>query len=52
MIWILLLLLIAMFYFQPWVDCYKDYRNKKHIVLWYTDIFGKRNFINIVGNQE
>ena len=52
MIWILLFLLLAMFYFQPWVDYYIDYREKKHIVLWYNSIFGKRNFINIIGNQN
>lgn len=52
MIWILLLIIIMLFYFQPWVDVYTDYRNQEHIVLWYTNLKGTRSYLNIVGNRE
>lgn len=51
MIWILLIILLI-FYFRPWIDIYTDYKEIKHIVLWYTNFKGKRMFINLIGSQK
>ena len=51
MIWILLIILLI-FYFRPWIDIYTDYKGIKHIVLWYTNLKGKRMFINLIGSQK
>lgn len=39
-------------YMHPWFDYYSDYREQKHLVLWYTNLKGKRVFINLIGNQQ
>lgn len=52
-VFLLFILLLVIALTQPWVDVYKDYREIKHIVLWYTDfITGERKFINITGSQK
>lgn len=49
---IFIFLYIIMILSNPWIDKYKDYYGNKHIVLWYTDIFGERRFINLIGSQK
>ena len=29
-------------YTHPWIDKFKDYRDKEHIFLWYTNYKGER----------
>lgn len=53
MIFIILfiLLLILYIYYNSYIDIFKDYRGKYHIILWY-DYKGKRKFINLLGSQK
>ena len=37
--------------YDPYIDCFFDYRGKYHIILWYNDNEKQRKYINIVGNQ-
>jgi hypothetical protein len=46
---IIIFILILIWYFQPWVDYYKDYRGTKHLVLWYN-WKGFRNFYDFSGD--
>ena len=48
---ILLLIVICLFFFSPYIDIFTDYRGKKHIIIWYS-IRGRRKFVNLLGNQE
>lgn len=50
MIWIIIILFLI-FYLRPWIDIYTDYRGIKHIILWYTNLKGERNYINIGGQN-
>ena len=50
---ILIFLVLSFFMvvvFEPYIDVYKV--NKKyHVVLWYTNLDGERNFFNILGGN-
>lgn len=37
--------------YNPFIDVFEDYRGEYHIILWYTNNKGERNYINIIGNQ-
>lgn len=52
---IFLLILLALFIiYSPYLDIYKDYRDKYHIILWYNSYKKdkKREYINIIGDPE
>ena len=49
---ILFLIILLFIIFQPWVDVYNDSNGINHIVLWYTNLKGKRMFINLIGSQK
>lgn len=51
MIWIILLIWTIIIYTHPWIDVYKDFRGKRHIVIWYTNFKEERKFVEI-GGQE
>lgn len=42
---IIIILLLTLWFFCPRIDYYKDYRDIKHIVLWYN-WFKERKFIH------
>lgn len=31
-------------YTHPWIDKFKDYRDKEHTFLWYTNYKGERKY--------
>jgi hypothetical protein len=37
--------------FSPYLDFFKDYRGKYHIIIWYF-WKGERNYINLLGSQD
>ena len=44
---IILLIVIILLIINPRIDIFKDYRDKRHLILWYNNIFNKkREFIN------
>ncbi len=46
--WVIIFILILLYLqFLPTIDYYKDYRNKKHILLWYYDFYRERKYIVI-----
>lgn len=46
--WVIIFILILLYLqFLPTVDYYKDYRNKKHVLLWYYDFYRERKYIVI-----
>lgn len=47
---ILIFLTILYIIYEPYLDFFKDYRGKYHIILWYNNK-GERSYINIIGNQ-
>jgi hypothetical protein len=49
---IILIILVIISIYDPYIDCFYDYRGKYHIILWYNDNEGQRKYINIIGNQE
>ena len=46
----LLILLVLMYMFNPYIDIFKDYRGKLHIILWYGN--KERKHIDLIGDQE
>lgn len=36
--------------FNPYIDFFKDYQDKYHMILWYN-YNKKRKYINIIGHQ-
>jgi len=47
---LLLVLILIKNIYNPYLDCFYDYRGEYHIILWYD--WGKeRKYINIIGNQ-
>ena len=49
---VILIILVIIGIYDPYIDCFYDYRGKYHIILWYNDFEGQRKYINIIGNQE
>lgn len=49
---LLIILCIILVYTCPWIDSYTDYRGIKHLVLWYTNLKGERDFINLIGDRS
>jgi len=47
---IILGLLLIINIYNPYIDCFYDYRGEYHIILWYN-YKGERKYINIIGNQ-
>ena len=47
-----ILVIVIIGIYDPYIDCFCDYRGKYHIILWYNDNEGQRKYINIIGNQE
>ena len=45
-----LLILLFMSIYSPFIDIFKDYTGKNHIIIWYN-YKGKRNFIDLLGGQ-
>lgn len=47
--WIIIFILLIILYLQflPSIDYFKDYRDKKHILLWYYDFYKKRKYLVI-----
>ena len=41
----IILIMILLFLCSPHVDYYKDYRNNKHVLIWYN-WFSERKFIH------
>ena len=52
MILLIILCLILLVYTCPRIDSYTDYRGIKHLVLWYTNLKGERDFINLIGDRS
>ena len=48
---ILIILYTIIVYLHPWIDSYTDYRNIKHVVLWYTNFRGERKYYDLIGSQ-
>jgi hypothetical protein len=49
---VILIILVIIGIYDPYIDCFYDYRGKYHIILWYNDSKGQRKYINIIGNQD
>lgn len=49
---IIVIILLVLLIFKPFVDVFKDYRGKYHIILWYNTFNGERKYFNILGNQS
>lgn len=49
---LLIILCLILVYTCPRIDSYTDYRGIKHLVLWYTNLKGKRDFINLIGDRS
>ena len=47
---IIIVLLLIKYIYDPYIDCFCDYRGEYHIILWYN-FEGQRKYINIIGNQ-
>ena len=47
---VILIILVIIGIYDPYIDCFYDYRGKYHIILWYN-FKGQRKYINIIGNQ-
>jgi hypothetical protein len=47
----LIIIVVLMYVYSPYLDIFKDYRGELHIILWYDDSKGERKFINILGSQ-
>jgi len=45
---IALIIIIGLIYFNPYIDIFKDYRNRLRIILWYN-WKNKRNHIDLNG---
>lgn len=43
--------ILALIYFNPYIDFFNDYRGNTHIVIWY-DFKNKRKFIDLTGDQK
>lgn len=52
MIFLILVIIVYLFWiYDPFIDFFRDYRGKYHIILWYNSNSGERKYINIVGSQ-
>lgn len=43
----IILFLIVCICISPHFDFFKDYRDKKHLIIWYNDIKGNRKYIQV-----
>lgn len=44
----LILIVIIIFIFSPYIDVFKDYRGKQHLIIWYNNIFNdKREYYQV-----
>lgn len=34
----LIILLIILYFINPYIDMFRDYRGKKHMIIWYNNI--------------
>ena len=48
---LIILVIVIIGIYDPYIDCFYDYIGKYHIILWYNDSEGQRKYINIIGNQ-
>ena len=46
----LLILTTLIIYFNIYVDIFRDYRDKLHIIIWYT-YKDRRKYIDLIGSQ-
>lgn len=48
----LLIIFVFILYCRPYIDYFKDYRNKTHLLIWYFNFKGERKYIDLIGSQE
>lgn len=48
---IIIVLGLILLIFNPYIDIFKDYREKYHMIFWYS-YKGKRKYISIIGSQQ
>jgi len=52
MIWICIIIILSLLvYLSPYVDIFTDYRDKKHIIIWFNSK-GRRKHFDLMGNSE
>ena len=52
MIWVIIVLIfLILILSSPYIDIYRDFEDKLHIIIWYTNHNNERKHFNLIGGQ-